>query len=143
MRDERGRYWLVDFGVARPEPSAAVRRDRRRVGKTWGYAPPEQCRNEWWRIDARADLFALGVTLYECATGSNPLLASPCNARTVLHRIEVVGLPPLAHAAPGAAWLNELVRSLTRPAPEERPPGAAAARRALRASLGASSEFRA
>lgn len=58
---ENGRVKLMDFGVA------AASGDSDRRSGTLGYAPPEQL--EGRRVDGRADLYALGVTLIECLTG--------------------------------------------------------------------------
>ena len=56
---------LIDFGIAqvgRPQedPTGLVR------GKAW-YVSPEQCRGE--PVDARSDLFSLGIVLWEMTTG--------------------------------------------------------------------------
>lgn len=62
----RGRPILCDFGIARwrrdPRPS--------RVGGTEDYIAPEECQLE--EITPAADIFGLGVTLYEILTGHLP-----------------------------------------------------------------------
>jgi serine/threonine protein kinase len=62
----RGRPILCDFGIARwqavPRPSG--------VRGTEGYVAPEECRLE--EITPAADIFGLGVTLYELLTGNMP-----------------------------------------------------------------------
>jgi serine/threonine-protein kinase len=63
----RGTTKLLDFGVARMED----RLTRTRTGETKGkfaYMSPEQVRGE--SLDARSDLFAVGVVLYELSTGT-------------------------------------------------------------------------
>ncbi|HEY8925467.1 MAG TPA: serine/threonine-protein kinase, partial [Polyangia bacterium] len=69
-------------------------------GGTLGYVSPEQLRGE--RVDARADLFALGCVMYEAFTGRLPFLARDSAELADLHarsvpeppRELVPGLPP-------------------------------------------------
>jgi len=65
---------ITDFGVARRtqpgKPATWSLAGERRVWGTPGYLAPEQLTaNE---IDARADVFSLGVIAYECLAGRNP-----------------------------------------------------------------------
>jgi hypothetical protein len=64
---KRGEVKLADFGVARAADGAQLTHTGVLVGKL-GYMPPEQLVGEPY--DRRADLFALGVTLYELLTGA-------------------------------------------------------------------------
>ena len=66
-----GAVKLVDFGIARAETnaSATITRTGQLKGKI-PYMSPEQCRAR--PLDGRADLFSLGVVLYEMTTGSRP-----------------------------------------------------------------------
>ncbi|HEX2568115.1 MAG TPA: serine/threonine-protein kinase [Polyangia bacterium] len=70
---------VVDFGVAKllsgHKRSPELRTTTRTVLGTWAYMAPEQCRGENDRVDARSDIYALGVVLYEMATGRLPFLA--------------------------------------------------------------------
>ena len=73
----RGQVKVLDFGLAKvaqsdiPEgPDAPTLERLTEVGGivgTPGFMSPEQLRGK--TIDARSDIFSLGVTLYECATG--------------------------------------------------------------------------
>jgi serine/threonine-protein kinase len=61
-----GSVKLLDFGVAKANSHSAKTQAGVVKGKL-AYMAPEQCRGE--EIDARADVFALGVCLFEALTG--------------------------------------------------------------------------
>jgi hypothetical protein len=76
---QAGGIKLVDFGIAHlatPDTVAAppgAARDGHLVG-TAGYMSPEQIRRG--ALDARTDIFSLGVVLYEAAAGEHPFLGA-------------------------------------------------------------------
>ncbi len=77
---------LVDFGLSRPSDEPAAER-LTRAGLTLGtplYMAPEQARGDR-AADHRADLFAVGVTLYEMLTGQTPFDGP--NYAVVLNRV--------------------------------------------------------
>lgn len=73
-----GEVYLADWGIAkvlRDSPLLFVSKGERpgeSVSGTPGYIAPEVLRGEKDRVDHRADLFALGVVLYEVLTGEHP-----------------------------------------------------------------------
>lgn len=114
IADPTGDYWLIDFGLARHLGLDSLTATANCFGNvTWGYAPLEQCRNIKQDIDARADLFALGVTLYECATGTNPFRAGARDVLEVLKRVETGNLPRLQLSFTSASDFADLVATLT------------------------------
>ena len=74
LLDAEGVLKVMDFGVARlAERSTSITEAGLVVG-TPAYMPPEQLMAE--QVDARSDLYAAGVVLYECLTGKPPFEAS-------------------------------------------------------------------
>jgi len=86
-----GRLKILDFGLARlVEPSSDEAKtvsatETRALAGTVPYMAPEQLRGE--KVDARSDLWAAGVVLYEMATGKLPFegKTSPAVADKILH----------------------------------------------------------
>ena len=72
--DEGPRVKVIDFGIAKAlhqsHAADGVHTDAGRVVGTPGYMSPEQAAGE--AVDPRSDVFALGVMLYELATGVLP-----------------------------------------------------------------------
>jgi len=63
---------VVDFGIAKLAEEA---QKLTRMGEVWGspiYMSPEQCMGA--TIDARSDIYSLGIVMYECLTGRVPFL---------------------------------------------------------------------
>src|SRR5215470_3289291 len=68
-----GEVRLLGFGLAaRLPPHGTLRRSANVAAGTLAYMAPEQTGRVDWPIDARSDLYSLGATLYELATGAPP-----------------------------------------------------------------------
>lgn len=74
MINERGQPKLLDFGLAKsPQPAGSedeAASDDGSIGGTTQFMSPEQTRGD--ELDARSDLFSLGIVLYEMTTGQRP-----------------------------------------------------------------------
>jgi serine/threonine protein kinase len=70
-RDGRDHVKILDFGIAKVVGHDSLTDVGQGLG-SYGYMAPEQVRGE--DIDARTDLFALGVTFYNILTGRDPWL---------------------------------------------------------------------
>ena len=67
MLDDGGKIYVADFGLARNESDAGVTMTGDLIG-TLRYMAPEQALAKRITVDHRADIYALGATLYEFAT---------------------------------------------------------------------------
>jgi len=75
---------VVDFGLARTPGVSAVTDG----GGTPAYLSPEQLFSETDDLDARADVFALGLVLYELVTGRHPwITGEPCGLIELRRRL--------------------------------------------------------
>ncbi len=122
IRDVSGDFWLLDFGIARHLDLDSLTATALSFGRfTPGYAPPEQFRNIKPEIDSRCDLFALGVTLFECATGRNPFIEGTRDSMEQVTRVENMALPQLNLSFTGAREFADLVASMTQKRRSHRP----------------------
>jgi serine/threonine protein kinase len=81
-----GRVLLTDFGIAKGlEPSDDDLTNDNIMMGTAKYLSPEQVRGH--RLDGRADLYSLGLVLYECLAGRVPFLGQS-DADTALARLQ-------------------------------------------------------
>jgi serine/threonine protein kinase len=117
MVDEDRQVRLMDFGLAKfLADDAGLTADGRMVG-TFRYMPPEQILGE--PLDARADLYSLGVILYELMTGRPPFDAK---TPSVLWQqvLEVEPAPILAINLKGDPQLARVAHKLLRKEPDDR-----------------------
>ena len=131
------RLVLLDFGLARlgpsdegASPAPTLTRTGQRLG-THEYMAPEQCRDARV-LDARADLYSLGIVFFELLCGRPPFVgdaAAVLQAHVSRRPPALGGLVP----APVPAGVDALVQRLLAKAPEERFPSAEALAEALRA----------
>ena len=112
-----GEVKLSDFGIARVLRSRTNMTSTTTVKGKVPYMAPEYAMSG--SFDVRADLFALGVTLYEALAGRRPY-----DGRTdleTLHRIQSGKRTPLAELCPAAPpALTAIIERLIVPEPSER-----------------------
>lgn len=91
IRTTGGKIYFLDFGIARIINGTSLTKTEALMGPhTPGYAAPEQFNNLKKDIDSRADIFSLGVVIYECITGKNPFRENAINVLEVLQRTETI-----------------------------------------------------
>src|SRR3984957_1419773 len=116
MSDKDGRVYVMDFGIARSLEHQGMTQTGALMG-TPEYMSPEQAKGE--KVDARSDLFALGIIFYECLTGVSPFKAETAMAmmfkRTQEKATPLVQLEP---STPGV--ISDIVAKCLEIKPTER-----------------------
>jgi serine/threonine-protein kinase len=128
MVPETGPVKITDFGIARMRSSNVQTQTGMMMGSP-KYMSPEQVIGK--RADHRADLFSLGVILYEMLTGAAPFTGESVNA--VMYQI-VNFVPPAPSAINPASppALDQIVARMLAKALDERAQSAAEIARGLR-----------
>jgi serine/threonine protein kinase len=117
------RVKVLDFGLAQPIGDEGT--EGGRVLGTPAYMSPEQSRGEV--LDPRADLFSLGVVLYELLAGQLPFVREPKVAK--IEYPSPIPIGELAHDTPPI--LANLVMRMLDPNPAKRPSSAQEVARVL------------
>jgi eukaryotic-like serine/threonine-protein kinase len=114
---------ILDFGLAKLQmslegmPAGTSRTMTGVIVGTAGYMAPEQIKSE--EVDARADLFALGVMLYEMLAGHHPFRRS--STFETLHAVLTIDPPDVSSLnAPVPTTLGRIVMRLLEKAPDAR-----------------------
>jgi serine/threonine protein kinase len=117
LLDREGKVHLIDFGVARFFEDQSITYTGQLVG-TPLYMSPEQVTGRG-TIDARSDIYSLGLVLYELLTLRPPIAAA--NRESVLRTIITKPLPPVTWRNAGLpADLERAVHRATQKDPDQR-----------------------
>jgi serine/threonine protein kinase len=123
---EGGVVKLIDFGIAKASAQSMQTMSRTIKGK-FGYMAPEYIEG---RIDARADLFALGVIAHELL--ANRPLFQGLDEMDTLHNVRAMKIEPPSHYNPKVPpELDAIVMTALQRDPDARWQGASAFRTAL------------
>ncbi len=112
-----GRPLLTDFGIAKAvHESTGLTRTGTSIG-TPEYMAPEQIQGQ--KVDARTDIYALGIVLYEMLTGWTPF--STTTPVATLYKQVNEPPPPLRQANINIpAWLESVVLKALEKSPQDR-----------------------
>jgi eukaryotic-like serine/threonine-protein kinase len=130
----QGRVLLTDFGIAKASSGDGDLTSDNVMMGTAKYLSPEQVRGR--RLDGRADLYALGLVLYECLAGRVPFQGGN-DAETALARLQRDPTPLLRLRPTLPPGLVELIHRLLARNPDDRPASGAVVQTALARCLNA------
>jgi serine/threonine protein kinase/DNA-binding XRE family transcriptional regulator len=137
LLDEDGNAYLADFGIAKDldHVNAGQATLAGAVVGSPEYLSPEQLTDE--SITPRADLYSLGLVLYEVLTGEHPLRGLP--PAELLNRQLHTPLPALHVGRPNIpAPLTDIIQCATAKRPEDRYPDALSLIRAYQRAIASS-----
>jgi len=117
MLDREHNAMLSDFGLVRGEPFSQMTM-RGTIMGTPTYMAPELWKPETGAIDERADLYALGITLYECAIGAPPFIGEP--VAVYYQHLNVSPAPPRQRRPDLPPELEAIILRLIEKQPENR-----------------------
>ena len=117
---------LTDFGLSRSLTSR-ISQEGIIVGTVYYLAPEQALRQD---INSRADLYALGVLMYELIAGRLPFTADD-PLGVISQHLNAPPVPPSTHNANIPPALDALILRLMSKRPEDRPATAAEVREAL------------
>lgn len=104
---------LIDFGASKQYDEENGENTSTLVGKTPGYAPPEQMGNNLMRFTPTTDIYALGATLYKTLTGKTPLDATLLISGETLDPLPATVSEATRKAVTAAMQLNKRERPQT------------------------------
>jgi serine/threonine-protein kinase len=115
-----GNVKLIDFGLAKAEALEATReRTGPELAGTAAYLAPEQAKDASV-VDHRADIYSLGVTLYESLTGRLPFEGRN-RVQVIFQHLNTPPVPPIQRAEGIPPLLSDLCLWMLAKNPEDRP----------------------
>lgn len=128
MFDDRGRVVIADFGISKELGDTDLTAANTVLGSP-RYMSPEQIKGE--SVDARSDLYSLGLVFYEMITGKHPFQEKDVTALYYAQAHEIparpeTGMPVIPKA------LGSMIMRLLEKTPEKRYPDGAALLKDLR-----------
>lgn len=115
MLDKNNNIKLMDFGIAK-SMGMSTEKENQVIGSVY-YVSPEQARGE--EVDARSDIYSLGIVLYEMITGELPFTGDKTASVALKHLNEQITAPIEKNPNISAA-INGIVLKATSKSPKDR-----------------------
>jgi serine/threonine-protein kinase len=121
-----GEYYLIDFGIARQLNKPSLTMTAAAVGPhTPGYGAPELFQYSKNEIDSRADLFSIGVVLFQAVTGEHPFITGDeMGINEIWYRTKTVLPKDIAIDGDTNRQFLYFIQTLMQKHPSRRPPSA-------------------
>ncbi len=117
MLDKRGRVKITDFGLAKIQDSDASLTSSGVSMGSPNYMSPEMAKGEI--VNHRADIYAVGITLYQMIMGNVPFTGPSATAVLLKHIQEPLPVPKLLEEKAGR-FVVDIIRKMTEKDPERR-----------------------
>ena len=120
MSDAHGIVKVLDFGLVAAVPETADGPvDQTSLAGTPLYMAPEQAKGR--PIDLRADIYALGATLYHLVSGQPPFVADSVDELLSMHATALrPRIPKKGHARTDITAIDSLIKRMMAPDPADR-----------------------
>ena len=115
---EGGDALIMDFGIARSVEAGSTQTAAGSVIGTLEYMAPEQAQGK--KVDGRADIYSLGLIIYDCLVGRQRLSHSEHPMSELLARISTPPRAPRVIDANIPEALNAIVQRCLEPSPDAR-----------------------
>jgi len=112
LLSDKGDFYLIDLGIAKYLDKTTLTAAGRNPG-TLGYMSPEQALG-YRNLTLKSDIFALGITVFECVTGNHPFNSDQ-------NLIGCKDPQTLDYSQFQDTFLKDLVRRMIRIRPADRP----------------------
>ena len=116
MLTEGGYVKVTDFGIAKIPKAETLTMIDKAIGTVY-YISPEQARG--LKIDARSDLYSLGIMMYEMVTGRRPFVGEAAISVLVSHMNEMPK-PPTMYNPNIPKGLEQIILCMLEKDPENR-----------------------
>lgn len=127
MLNKSGEIKVTDFGIAKLPNASSLTVDEKAIGTVY-YISPEQASGK--PTDFRADLYSVGILLYEMATGKLPFVHE--NALNVaMMQVNAIPVPPIEINPAIPQGLNQVILRAMEKDPDKRFPSAHSMLKAL------------
>jgi serine/threonine protein kinase len=133
-----GNAKLIDFGLAKSDALEATReRTGPELAGTAAYLAPEQAKDASV-VDHRADIYSLGVTLYEALTGRLPFEGRN-RVQVIFQHLNTPPVPPVERAEGVPPLLSDMCLWMLAKNPDDRPQNYEELRQGLNTVIGVAS----